>query len=330
MIHRKKSRIKLLMNMQRCNQKNIKSQQGVVIVVALFFVALIAMMSYYMMNRLARDTLRTQLLLRNVKAELYAQGSIYWALEQLKTDVEKQKPNLPVDKIPLQSPIDEMQGYKIYSVITDAQSRFNLNTLTNTDAQVDFKKLLRLLAPDLNDKNAQDIVLAAIDWITPGQQQNELNKYYMSLPLPYRAAHRPMVSASELQLVKGMTPALYRLLENYITALPSSSAFVNVQTATAPVLAALSPNMTIATAKAIEAKRSQVNISSVDAFLAMDLLKNHPIKKEKIVVLSHYFLIETIVEIEKQHIFLYTLVERSGDQGKSTVRIVWQSKGISA
>jgi type II secretory pathway component PulK len=50
-----------------------KEQQGVVIVIALFIVALVATMAYAMMVRIERDTRRTSLILRNTQAEFYAQ-----------------------------------------------------------------------------------------------------------------------------------------------------------------------------------------------------------------------------------------------------------------
>src|SRR5579885_1274107 len=218
----------------------VRRQQGVVIVLALFIVALVATLAYVMMSRLERDTRRTSLLLRDTQAEFYAQGSIAWAMEQLRANLANQKPNLPVDVIPLKSPVDEVNGYKISSTIYDMQARFNLNNLGNPESQADFKRLLQLVDPKINEQQAQQIVLAATDWITPGQQQNEYNKYYMDRPLPYRAAHRPMASASELQLVKGMTPQLFSLLQPYVTALPVTTQ-VNLRTATPQVMAALAP-----------------------------------------------------------------------------------------
>jgi general secretion pathway protein K len=232
-----------------------------------------------------------------------------------------------VDKIPIQSPKNEIDSYTIDSKIVDMQSRMNLNNMLTVEAQADFKRLLLLVDPSMNEEKAQEITLGVVDWITPGQQQNEYNKYYMSLSPPYRAAHKQMVSASELLLVKGMTPAVFNLLQPYVTALPSST-LVNVQTASAQVLAALSPTMTVDAGKALEKIRSQTMIGSIEAFSNLDLVKNHTISKEKITVLSNYFLVETTVTIEKLHIVLYTLIERTGNESKNSVSVIWQSKSV--
>jgi general secretion pathway protein K len=161
----------------------------------------------------------------------------------------------------------------------------------------------------------------------PGDSMNEKGKYYLTLSPPYRAAHRMMVSASELQLIEGMTPALYTALAPYIAALPTVAP-VNVQTASAPVLASLSESMTLETGKAIEQIRQQQNFPTIEAFLNLDIMKNHKISADKITILSQYFLVETTVKIEKQKVVLYTLLERIGKDGKSTVNVVWQSKGV--
>jgi general secretion pathway protein K len=311
----------------RIKRRSLQRQKGVVIVVALFFVALIATMSYVMMARLERDTVRTSLLLRDVQAELYAQGSIDWAMEQLRNNLSRKKPDKPVDVMPVKSPVNETNGYTISSTITDMQARLNLNNLTTVEAQADFKRVLRIVDPEMTEQKAQEIAMAVMDWITPGQQQNEYNKYYMSLSPPYRAAHRAMASVSELQLVKGMTPNLFKSLRPYVTALPTAT-LINVQNAPAPVIASLSPGMTLETGKAVEKVRSQLSIPTTQAFLSLDLVKNHNIPADKITVESNYFLVETTVAIEKQQVVLYTLLERTGNESKNTVSVIWQSKSV--
>lgn len=308
-------------------RRSLTNQRGVVIVVALFFVALVATMAYLMMARLERDTRRTSLLLHNTQAELLAQGSIDWAKEQLRMNLVRQKPNKVIDVMPVQSPVNEVYGYSVASTIYDMQSRFNLNNVTTTEAQADFKRLIQIVAPEITDQQSQAIVLGVLDWITPGQQQNEFEKYYLSLSPPYRAGHRPMISSSELRLVRGMTPSLYVRLEPFVTALPNATQ-VNIQTASPQVMAALSPKMTVDTGMAVDKIRTESPLPSVQAFLALDLLKNHDMPAEKITTLSEYFLVKTDVTIEKQHAVLYTLLNRSGNDGKSPVKIIWQSKSV--
>jgi len=310
------------------NHASLKKQQGMVIVVALFIVALVAAMAYSMVARLERDTRRTTLILRDTQAEFYAQGSLAWAMDTLRNNWEKKKLNQIVDTIPQQSPVNTVKGYAITSTIYDMQSRFNLNNLTNATAQIDFKKLIQVTAPTVPDEKVLEVMMAVIDWISSAKK-SAYDEYYANLPLPYRAAHRPMTSVSELRLVMGMTPQLYAALEPYVTALPTGTV-INVQTAAAPVLATLSASMTLDAGKNIEKVRVQKPFILPSDFFDLAIVKNHEpdAMKDKITTTSAYFLVVTTVTIESQKIVLYTLLERAENakKNKVAINILWQSK----
>lgn len=310
-------------------RQSIKRQQGVVIVVALFIVALVATMAYIMMSRLERDTRRTSMILRNTQAEFYAQGSIAWAMDQLRTNVERKKPNKLVDETPIKSPEIDVNGYKIASTIYDVQSRFNINNITTSEVQNDFKRLLLAVAPNLTEKEAQGIVLAVADWIMPTSQQPELAKYYAELPAPYRPAHRAMMMVSELANVKGITPALFNSLRPYVFALPVRTA-LTMREVQMPVLMTLSPNITKEMAKTIIQQRNQnpAQMAVPNAFFNSEALRGLQISTDKVAAESNYFLVETDVTIENQHVVLYTLIERASKDNKASLTLLWQSKGI--
>jgi general secretion pathway protein K len=296
-------------------------------VVALFMVALVSVMAITMMARLQRDTERTRLLLRDTQATFYAQGSIAWAINQLRTNAEEKKQDQLMDVMPIRSPVEEVNGYSVFSTINDLQGRFNINNLVSSDAQIAFSTLLLAVQPSLTQEKAQAITLAVTDWVKSGEQHNEYTQYYFQLPRPYRPAHRTMLSVSELLLVKGMTPKLYQALQPYLTALPTPT-LINVQTAEAPVLMTLIPN--IGAVKAIMLAREKTPFITPDVFLNLEVVRNNNFKESsKFVVNSGYFLVETHVAIEKQQVVIYTLVERA-EKLKSEVSatILWQSKGV--
>jgi len=307
---------------------SIRREQGVVIVLALFMVALVAAIAYIMMMRLQRDTERTMLILRDTQAEFYAQGSIVWAIDVLQKNLDKQKPNQRVDIVPIQSPVNVVNGYQISSVIYDMQGRFNLNSLDQPETYANFRRLIRAVVPNIAEDKAQEIARAVGDWISSARSdQTEFNRYYLGLPLPYRAAHRLMLSSSELRLVKGMTPALFAALQPYVVALPYGTS-MNIQSAPAPVLLTLSPNMTLDAAKNLQDLLQRSPVTSKEALTNLDMIRNLNISTDKLTITSSYFLVETVVSIEKQRILLYTLLERTLKNNRATLRIVWQSKGI--
>lgn len=305
----------------------LKQQQGVVIVVALFIVALCVTMAYIMMSRLARDTRRTELIVHDAQAELYADASVMWAKDQLRSDWIKQKKDKRIDVLPIKSPVNDMNGYAISSTIKDAQSRFNLNNLTKPEWQQDFVRLMRSVYPKVTQDQAVAIARAAADWITPGVKDNEYSRYYAELPVPYRAGHRMMADPGELRLVKGVTPDLYAALEPYITALPAATP-INPQNAELPVIMMLSPTMTMETARAIQELLAKNPPPTLKAFLSLDIIKNHKLRGDVIAWTSTYFLVETEVRIERQRILLYTLLQRNTSAGKADVLVLWQNRGI--
>src|SRR5690349_10059410 len=102
-------------------------QRGTAIIVSLFLVGLVAAIALTMMDRLNRDIRRTQLLLQSTQADLYAQGSVDWALDTLRDDWIKQKKEALIDPLPLSSPLSSLKNFQITSTINDAQGLFNLN-----------------------------------------------------------------------------------------------------------------------------------------------------------------------------------------------------------
>ena len=306
---------------------SIKRQQGVVIVLALFIVALVVTMAYTMMSRLERDTRRTTLILRDVQAAYYAQGSLAWAIDRLRRDWEQRSPEQLLDVIPLKSPVDEVNAYQITSTIYDMQARLNVNNVSKGEAQLALQQLMQAVDPAVKREQAEEIVRALLDWEGLRTPQSRYAQYYLGQPVPYRPAHKPLISISELLLVKGVTPKLYRNLQPFITALPTETE-INVQTAPVEVLASLSPTMTLAAAQTIVEARKRKPFLTLQQFLNLDVVKNHPIKEGLITVTSHYFLVETTVTIENQRLVIYTLLERSTNDNKAIVNVVWQSKGI--
>lgn len=299
-----------------------------VIVVALFIVALVAVISYAMMSRLERDTRRTSLILRNAEAEYYAQGSIAWAMDQLRTNLEQKKPNKLVDNLPMQSRVGNVDGFKIFSTIYDMQARFNINNISTEEAQADFVRLMKAVDAKLPEEKAREIARATFNWLIPLSPENEFNRYYLDQPVPYRAANQAMQNISELRLVKGMQPALFNAIKSYLIALPAATR-INVQTASAPVLITLSPTMTLATAQEIVNARAKKPFVNVETFLGLGIVQNHKIKENKITVTSNFFLVATNVSKEKQQLVIYTLLERKEKEGKGSLTILWQSKSMA-
>lgn len=304
---------------------SLKKEKGAAIIVALFVVALVATAASAMIMRQTIDIRRTDLTLRHNQAELYAEGSVDWAIDQLYNDIKQQKTRQSSLKTPLASTVDVIHGYKIVSTIEDAQGRFNLNNLASPDDIGNFIRLVHTINPEIPMEHINTITAAIVDWITPGGN-TDLETYYNKQTPPYAAPHRPMVSVSELRLVKGMTPALYHQLLPYIIALPIITP-VNVNNASIPVLISLSPNLTAESAAAIYRFVNDKPVTKMQDFTNFDVVKNNPLPDKEITLISNYFLVKTNVTVDQQEIEIDTLLAKKTKDNRSIITVLWQTKG---
>jgi general secretion pathway protein K len=308
----------------------IKKQHGAAIIVALFVTSLVAIAAIAMIVRLRGDVHRIELILNATQANLYAKGSVDWAIEQLNKNLKDShlQPNKLIDSIPIRSPIQTLNGMTISSTIYDAQARFNVNNLINTQNKPDFVKLILTVYPKISASDADNLAIAVMNWVSMNALSNTLNDYYLKLNPPYRAPHRPIQSISELRLVKGMTPELFHALSRYITALPEVTP-ININTASAPVLMTASSTLPLASAKTLALQARANPFTDTAKFWSLDIVKSNSFVANKITIVSHYFLVRTDVKVGEQRLVLYTLLQRkegSGPAGPSET-VLWQSKG---
>lgn len=262
----------------------MNKQTGAALIVALFIMALIAALVTAMIQQLQMSTTQTTSIVRTTQSDCYARGSVAWAREELMHE--------KIDT-PIKAPTGKEGIYTIDSTLTDAQGLFNINNVIKPEYQPLFLHLLTQLAPDISQIDAQLILTALIDWITPKLTNTAFDIDYLMLNPPYRAAHRPMVSVSELRLVKGITPPLFNKLSPYFVTLPIVTP-INLKTAPEPILMAL---------------------------------QNSPLKKDQTTTTSEYFLLTTYVTVAHQQTITYTIFHRAMHESKATAAVIWQSKG---
>lgn len=143
-------------------------------------------------------------------------------------------PRLPRERVPLGP------GEYTYR-ITDEEARVNVNTAPP-------ERLDRLLRGLGLDGQARDLMLdSLLDWKDPDELPRingaESEDYYLKLPVPYHARNAPLQDPAELLQIRGVTPDLYwgtadhPGLADLVTVFGRET--VNINTASAPVLAAL-------------------------------------------------------------------------------------------
>lgn len=301
------------------------SQRGVALITALLVVALATVAAVAMAARQQLDVRRTANLLDGDQAYAYALGVESWARVVLTRD-EAQVDRLDEDWAKRLSPI-AVQGGQVDGFISDLQGRFNLNNLIAQDGQqiseADlryFQRLLRVLEID------DQLAIAMLDWIDadfetrfPAGAEDD---YYLSLQPPYRAANRRFQNISELRLVKGVTPEIWSRLAPYISALPERTV-LNVNTAQAPLLAALSEELSLRDGEQLVTARGEGGYDALGDFLGQELFAGREIEEGMLDIKSSYFLLRGEIDVGTARSQLFSVLHRN----KTGVRTLARTQG---
>ena len=226
----------------------MKSQRGVALITVLVMVALATIVAASLMKRQAYTREDTAYMLRQNQASLYAQSAEAFAVELLVQDSEnaaaadylQESWAQPLPPFPVED------GFVSARILDDA-GKFNLNGLLKADGTPDenskvlFEQLLvRVGLP-------AELSQSVIDWqdhddLTIGAMGAE-NNYYRGLGRGVQAANAPFNAIEELKQVRGFEGKNYDLIAPYIAALPEISTKININTASAEVLASLSAKL---------------------------------------------------------------------------------------
>ncbi|HYW75202.1 MAG TPA: type II secretion system minor pseudopilin GspK [Gammaproteobacteria bacterium] len=288
-------------------------ERGVAILMALVILAIAAGITSALLWDRSLSVHRSALLAAQRQAWQYDLGAEAWVEQILKRSAGKNDtlgsawaqhlPPLPV------------QGGVIVGGVEDLQGRLNLNDLignkgtTDTTTLAALKRLLTILQINPDVANAIADWADANDNVTsPGGAESG---YYASLDPPYAPANGRFYSVSTLRLVKGVTPQIYARLAPYVTALPETNTPININTAPAPVLAAIIPDFSLARAKSLVARRGKGGFQSIAQF-KKELHRNivFPLSLK-----STYFLLKVTTTIGSTQLSLYSVIFRN-DQGQ--------------
>jgi general secretion pathway protein K len=228
------------------------------------------------------------------------------------------------------------------ATLRDGGNCFNLNSLVtetrglylaNVTGMTQMTALMVALGTDEN--TARTVTAAAADWAdsdtTPVASGAE-DDSYRSAAIPYLAANRPYAHPSELRSVKGVTPAIYAKLQDWICALPEPVLSpINVNTLLpeqAPLLSMLfAPGqMNLATARSYLAKRPSSGYGSLIRFWAApELAALQPTSQVQgqVKLTSNYFLLTTQVSFGELTLNGQSMIAAS----PVPARVIWRSWG---
>ncbi|MFK7731604.1 MAG: type II secretion system minor pseudopilin GspK [Pseudomonadales bacterium] len=316
-----------------------RKEHGAALVVALLIAALVAVIGVRMGNEYQLTLRRSSNVIYSDQIMLYLYSAESIAKQLLLADIDQEidyRGEPWAEEFP---PVPIGQGMLAAQPIQDLQGRFNINSLEVTvDAQSErpnqemFIRLLLTFPDTVSDASeAQAITDAVVDWLDSNSDPTGFDgaedAYYGQLDVPYRTSDDELRSVSELRLVKGITPELYRQLAPHLTVLDVIDNSININTATKNVLQAVSHE--------IGNPRQPLSSSEIEAYLeeldpAVGLNKQgvnerepwsrlEDAAKQNIVYKSDYFSISGIAKLGEISIPMRSVLKVDDAAGKVTV-----------
>lgn len=279
-------------------------QRGMAIISALLIAAVVAVLAGAM---LTRQTVFT----RGLEAEqLRLQGTwlLQGSLERSRQMLWEARQKDVLTR--LDQPWARAQGGVFEGRIDDEQGKFNLRNLVNRQ-QVDteqlqgFERLCRTLGVD------------------PAVSRRISQRVIGSYGVP---AKYPMLrSLDELSAIEGLDPQLLRRLQAYISVLPGQT-WVNGNTASAEVLSAVVPQLSLAQAQGLVAERDSGRwfINRGD-FVNRLHLPQVAVESVLVGITSEWFRVQGQARREQRRVTIDALLHRPEDRQP---QVIWSRVGV--
>ena len=208
---------------------------------------------------------------------------------------------------------DPSRSAMLAGQISDAQSRLNLASLAGPNGIASeqnvaaLRKLLSLLGkPESLADDALTRVLAAAPTVVNGQL------------VP--AQRLPLTRLADLAENPSFDPGTLAALEPYVTVLPRPT-LINVNTASAEVIAAALPSVDLSAARRFVARRERTFFRSLSQ--AAEQIDGRPVLPLSMFsVGSSFFLVRGVIRYDRVESQSETLLERTNDR----VEVIWQHR----
>lgn len=282
------------------NMPRRQKQAGTAIIMAMLTVALVAGIAARILADYGHAV--DQLAGRHDQAQArwLARGAIDWARNVLESDFNRGGGNR-VDHLreewAIKVPPTPFEEGELSGELEELSGRFNVNSLI-IDGKLDEEQLKRfnrlLQAAGIAQMQAEQLSAALIDWID--QDDEPYGQKSGSESLSYRQqadARVPtqgfLLDPDELKFIRGYTPQILQLIKSHVTALPATASWVNVNTATAPVLQAYVEDLTAAQANALIVDRDRSFFTSVENFKQRLPPTSKPAENKLMVSSRHWY-----------------------------------------
>lgn len=305
-----------MMYLKVFSMSKIRGQQGVAIIMVLLIVAMATSLATYiaMQQYLWQRQVESQF--ERAQARQLGLAGIDWARAVLAEDARGSNVDHEKEIWTLRLPAIPVEGGEVIGAIEDRQGLYNLNNVVGNVAQ--FQRLLAVLGL------SPDLATSLADWEdadTETQAGGAEDGYYLALPQPYRAANRALVELGELKMVKGFDSRTIESLRAFVSVLSTSKTTVNVNFASAEVLAAVIEGLSLSDARLMVQQRQGQPYKDIENFKQRLPHKGVKVVDSDISVKSDFFWVTGRASVGKSQVVTQALLQRNNNWPK----VVWQS-----
>lgn len=219
-----------------------------------------------------------------------------------------------------------IEGGVLTGKILDLQGKLNINNLSKAQRNKwDEDRLRQALA---NNSFPTDLASVIIDWMDDNQDSlpgGAEDVDYLSGDRAYRTAGTQMGSISELKLLKGIDQEKYeKLLEVFIAIPNEDNATININTAPAPVLRMIIPQLSEAEAEDLAEDLAENPLNEPGDLLDHTLVKGKKVDVNGLSTETNYFLLESFASVQRARSRMESILYR---QDKNNIKVVMRSQG---
>ena len=311
---------------------DLAKQQGMAIISALLIAAVVAVIAAGMLTRQSVATRALEADQHRVQGRWVVQGGLEIS-RQLLWDARQRDPLTRLDQ-PWAQRL-EVQGFE--GRLEDEQGKFNLRNLVANErvdeAQTQaFGRLCELIgiSAGLSQRISQRVIASYPRLLNP-QIANNTNSFDSGRATSPNASRKPenpklpmLRNLEDLRSVEGVNDAVISKLAPYLTVIPATT-WINGNTATAPVLAAYVPGLSLERAQALinerDAGRWFINRGDFVNRLRMPSLE---LTSVKVGITSDWFRLRGEARREQRRVSLDALLHRSQDR---LPQVIWSRVG---
>ena len=311
---------------------DLAKQQGMAIISALLIAAVVAVIAAGMLTRQSIATRALEADQHRVQGRWVVQGGLEIS-RQLLWDARQRDPLTRLDQPWAQRLV--AQGFE--GRLEDEQGKFNLRNLVANErvdeAQIQaFGRLCELIgiSAGLSQRISQRVIASYPRLLNP-QIANNTNNFDSGRATSPNASRKPenpklpmLRNLEDLRSVEGVNDAVIRKLAPYLTVIPATT-WLNGNTATAPVLAAYVPGLSLERAQALinerDAGRWFINRGDFVNRLRMPSLE---LTSVKVGITSDWFRLRGEARREQRRVSLDALLHRSQDR---LPQVIWSRVG---